>query len=36
MSRNAWVEDRTMRRLPAIALDSPLPTVTHKVAITHS
>ncbi|MFE4692139.1 hypothetical protein ACFRH6_19045 [Streptomyces sp. NPDC056749] len=33
---NAWVEDRTMRRLPAIALDSPLPTVTHKVAITHS
>ncbi|MEV5970221.1 hypothetical protein [Streptomyces sp. NPDC051921] len=33
---NAWVEGRTMKRLPAIALDSPLPKVSHKAAITRT
>ncbi|MBT1184907.1 hypothetical protein HET69_12945 [Streptomyces sp. CJ_13] len=33
---NAWVQGRTMKRLPPIAPDSPLPEVTHKVAITRT
>ncbi|MFE4829362.1 hypothetical protein [Streptomyces sp. NPDC056672] len=33
---NAWTEGRTMRRLPSIAIDNPLPKVTHKAAITRS
>ncbi|MFE2038489.1 hypothetical protein ACFXBB_35770 [Streptomyces scopuliridis] len=33
---NAWLEGRSMRRLPAIPIDSPLPAVSPKAAIVRS